>query len=603
MQRLQEAEAAAREIVAQTGGDIRLALPLGLGKPVALVNALVQLACDDPTIRLAIFTALTLERPDPGSDMEQRFLGPAMDRLFGAYPKLLYADLLRRNALPANVTVNEFFLLAGRWIGVPTMQQSYISANYTHARDVLIAQKPNVLAQLVAEDEGAFSLSCNTDISTDLFAMRRAGKLDFLAVAEVHRDLPFMSGDGAVLPEATFHLALDPPEPYELFSVVKRPVDDAAHAIGLHVSRLIEDGGTLQIGIGAIGDAVAHALLLRHRQQAEALQADCPFDLPAAGGAFEAGLHAVTEMLVGGLLELFDAGVVSRHVEGHAITAGFFVDTRDFYRRLRDMPAERRAEIAMMPVSFTNTLYGDEPAKRAARVKARFVNSAMQISLLGDVMSDTIDDGQVVSGVGGQFNFIEQAFALEDARAIMTLPATRWSGGTVKSNIRWSIATTTVPRHMRDMVVTEYGIADLRGKSDAEVIGALIAIADSRFQDDLIKRAQKAGKLPDDFVLPELARHNTPRTLQRWLAPHRALLPEFPFGTDFTEIEQVLLPALQTLSRHAPTLQGKAHLFRAAFTMPPHPREADALERMGYATRFASLSSLALSGALRLVAV
>ena len=79
MQRLHDAEAAAREIVARTGGEIRLALPLGLGKPVRLVNALVKLACDDPSIRLAIFTALTLEPPDPGSGMKARFLGPAKD--------------------------------------------------------------------------------------------------------------------------------------------------------------------------------------------------------------------------------------------------------------------------------------------------------------------------------------------------------------------------------------------------------------------------------------------------------------------------------------------------------------------------------------------
>ncbi|MEY8840804.1 hypothetical protein AB9K41_17410, partial [Cribrihabitans sp. XS_ASV171] len=168
------------------------------------------------------------------------------------------------------------------------------------------------------------------------------------------------------------------PKPFELFSAVKRPVDDTSHAIGLHVSRLIEDGGTLQIGIGSIGDAVAHALRLRHWGEVEAIHADCPFLLPhPAGEPFETGLYSVTEMLVGGLLTLFEEGIIRREVDGAAIHAGFFVESRDFYRRLREMPRDERQKIAMAPVSFTNQLYGDEEAKRAARVKARFVNGAM----------------------------------------------------------------------------------------------------------------------------------------------------------------------------------------------------------------------------------
>ena len=603
MRRLTDADEVARRIIDRTGGDIRLALPLGLGKAVSIVNALVQRACDDPTITLSIFTALTLEKPHPSSDVERRLLGPAENRLFGTYPRLLYAELMRKGDLPANIHVSEFFLLAGRWIGNSTAQQSYVSANYTHARDVLVDREPNVLAQLVAEEDERFSLSSNTDISADLFAMRRHGKLDFMAVGELNPDLPFLGGEGAVLDPMEFDLILDPPEPFELFSAVKRPVRETAHAIGLHVSRLVEDGGTLQIGIGAIGDAVAHALILRHRGEAEAIQTDCPFAIAhPPGGRFETGLYAVTEMLVGGLLELFEAGIVKREVDGHAIHAGFFVDTRDFYRRLRALPPEARGKIAMMPVSFTNQLYGQEEAKRAARRKARFVNGAMQVSVLGDVMSDSIENGQVVSGVGGQFNFVEQAFALEDGRAIITLPATRRSDGEVKSNIRWSVTATTVPRHMRDIVVTEYGIADLRGKSDAETIASLITIADSRFQQDLVRRAKSAGKLPSDYVVPREAMKNTPEAVSNWLRPHRDALPDFPFGTDFDEIERTLLPALEILAELSPTLKGKVRLFTAALMKQPHPKEGEALGRMEYGSRFESLTALALSGALRIAA-
>ena len=254
MRRYDDADTVAREIVARTGGTIRLALPLGLGKPVSLANARVRLACEDPRIDLSIFTALTLERPAPGTRIERRFLEPAMDRLFGAYPPLRYAELLRQGELPGNITVNEFFFLAGRWTRVPRAQQDFISVNYTQALGLLARQlRPNVLAQLVAEQHGRFSLSGNTDISADLFRLRRNGALDFLAVAETHPELPFFAGRDAALDPEEFALVLGRSGDYELFSAPKRPVDDASHAIGLHVARLIDDGGTLQIGIGSAG--------------------------------------------------------------------------------------------------------------------------------------------------------------------------------------------------------------------------------------------------------------------------------------------------------------------------------------------------------------
>ncbi|MBQ2262960.1 MAG: hypothetical protein II336_16555 [Loktanella sp.] len=602
MLRDQDAKTIVSAIVERTGGDIRLALPLGLGKPVTLVNALVQRACDDPEITLTIFTALTLERPKLESEVQRRFLEPAMDRLFGAYPELLYALLLRDDALPANIKVNEFFLMAGRWLNVKSVQQSYISANYTHARDVLVAQRPNVVMQLVAEQDGQFSLSCNTDISTDLFRMRAQGKLDFLAAFETNAQMPFMYGDDAVLGPDDAEMVLDRPEPFELFSAPRRPLSEADHAMGLHISRLVPDGGTLQIGIGALGDTVAHALLLRDRGDAAAVQRDCPFSIaPAPGGRFETGLYAVTEMLVNGILALFEEGVIRREVDGSAIHAGFFVETRDFYARLRDMDSDQRARIAMMPVSFTNALYGDEAAKRAARTDARFINGAMQVSALGDVMSDSLADGKVVSGVGGQFNFVEQAFALDGARAVIAVAATRVSGGKLESNIRWDVPTVSVPRHMRDIVITEYGIADLRGQSDADVIAALLQITDSRFQENLLGRAKKAGKIPKDYQIPQEYRRNLPETISQWLRPHHAILPDFPFGSDFDEIERILLPALAELKDLSPTLVGKLRLLFSSFSGPAHPQEKAAMARLGY-DGDNSLTARALRGALRRVA-
>src|ERR1700710_1656473 len=155
----------------------------------------------------------------------------------------------------------------------------------------------------------------------------------------------------------------------------------------------------------------------------------------------------------------------------------------------------------MMPVSFTNQLYGDEETKRRARVDARFVNNAMMATLMGAVISDGLENGQVVRGVGGQYNFVAQAFALVGARSILTVEATRLEKAGSVSNIRWAYGHETIPRHLRDIIVTEYGVADLRGKSDADVIAAMLGVADSRFQNDLMRQAKDAGKLSSKFEI------------------------------------------------------------------------------------------------------
>ena len=150
---------------------------------------------------------------------------------------------------------------------------------------------------------------------------------------------------------------------------------------------------------------------------------------------------------------------------------GFFVGSRAFYRALREMPYDTLAKFRMRSISFVNELYSGEREKRRARVGARFINDAMMATLLGDVISDGLDDGRIVSGVGGQYNFVAQAFALEGARSVIMLRATRETKGRSQSNIRWSYGHVTIPRHLRDIIVTEYGIADIRGKSDRRRCG------------------------------------------------------------------------------------------------------------------------------------
>src|SRR6185295_6405554 len=145
----------------------------------------------------------------------------------------------------------------------------------------------------------------------------------------------------------------------------------------------------------------------------------------------------------------------------------------ELYRALRELPEEERRSIEMTSVSRINDIYGEEALDRRQRRDARFINICMKATLFGAAVSDGLEDGRVVSGVGGQYNFVAQAFALPDARSILTLNSTRGAGRKTMSNIRWSYGHTTIPRHLRDIFVSEYGVADLRGRTDEETIAAM----------------------------------------------------------------------------------------------------------------------------------
>jgi acyl-CoA hydrolase len=591
------AEACVDAILAQVGKTIVLGLPLGLGKANHIANALYRRAAADPSIRLKIFTALTLEKTAQGPKLLQRFAGPIAERLFGAYPDLLYAAAARAGTLPANIEVMEFYLLAGQWLHVAAAQHSYISANYTEAARLLIDRGVNVIAQLVAKGATksgpAFSLSCNTDVTLDLLdeiEKRRRHGPPIVVAAEVNDELPFMTGVAA-LPADQFDHVLDSPETrFALMAPPKEPVSLGHHAIGLHIAGLVKDGGTLQLGIGALADAVAWALILRHtrNQMFRQLAGQLGHFGDGERDTFSEGLYGVSEMFADVFLDLYRAGILKRRApDGTLLHAAFFVGPGNFYRALREMPESERDKFRMMPISFTNDIGGPgEQEKRAMRRDARFVNTAMMASLLGEVASDTRDDGQVVSGVGGQYNFVAQAHALDGARSIIALNATRMAGGRLSSNIRMSCSHVTIPRHLRDIVVTEFGVADLRGKSDRDCIVAMLNIAHSQFQPSLLQQAKRAGKIEPGYEISGSFLQNTEQALIINLAPaaHRGDLPEYPFGTDLDPMEQHLVAALERLKSHG----GKMYILRAllrSFVPRPRMRSVEAgLQRLGLAS-------------------
>ncbi|KPA99483.1 acetyl-CoA hydrolase/transferase C-terminal domain-containing protein [Pseudomonas asplenii] len=605
-------ERAVDEVLARLPTHIHMGLPLGLGKPNRFVNALYRRVSRLPQRQLTIYTALSLGRPPLGEGLQRRFLEPFVERVFGDYPELDFLDDLRRDRLPANIRIEQFFLQPGSLLHSTAAQQDYVSSNYSHAARDINAAGLNLVAQLVAADEqqpGRLSLSCNPDITLDLLPMiarRRAAGETILLLGQVHAQLPYMPGDSEI-DRAAFDLLIDEPERSTLFSTPNMPVGCQDHFIGLHASTLVRDGGTLQIGIGSMGDALTAALLSRHADNAgyRALLDDLdirPWQalIDREGGIepFASGLYGCSEMFVNGLLVLADAGIVRRRVQadidaqrraiagqpdataGVVVHGGFFLGPHSFYQRLRALPRERLAEFNMTAISYINELYGNEALKRLQRQEARFINSAFTMTLLGAGVADQLEDGRVLSGVGGQYNFVAQGHALQGARSVLILRSWREAGGEASSNIVWEYGHCTIPRHLRDIVVTEYGIADLRGKSDAVVIEALLNISDSRFQAGLIEQAQKAGKLPQNFRLDPRFADNTPQRLEALRERHPQLFVEYPLGSDFTAEERDLLRALNWLKRHF-KLSEVLELGKATLEAPEPSAFPAHLQRMG----------------------
>ncbi|GAA0709206.1 acetyl-CoA hydrolase/transferase C-terminal domain-containing protein [Dokdonella soli] len=630
------------ERILALGGDrLAVATPLGLGKPNHLLNTLYRRIKAEPERRLTIFTALSLDPPEAGSDLERRFLEPFLARQFGVdYPRLDYVVDLKANRLPANICILEFYFQSGAMLRSARAQRDYASMNYTHvARDLADGQTLHAIVQLVARrgSGGAarYSLSCNPDVTLDVLdAIAARGKPRPFVVGVVHPDLPFLGGDAEVGAEF-FDALIEEGEPKQpLFALPRGAVDLAEHAIGLYASTLVRDGGTLQIGIGALSDAIVQALLLRHRRNAEYLDLlralhggnTATDELVARWGGvapFARGLYGASEMVMDGFMHLRRAGILTRKVYddpdvqraldagvaveperlrgGHYLKGAFFLGSKEFYAWLRELEGEDHSGLVMSRVSDVNQLYGGrERLDAAQRRDARFFNTCMVANLLGAATSDALEDGRVVSGVGGQYNFVAMAHALDGGRSVLLLRATRESGGRVESNIRWNYGHTTIPRHLRDIYITEYGIADVRGKSDEACIREMLAISDARFVDELARTAIGAGKLPRDFRVPDACRRNTPATLAANLAPFatRGLLPSFPFGSDFTVIEQRLLPALLWLKRAMGERRWPALL--AAVVAPGNaPQAEECLNRLQLGAGVRSLSERLLARTVR----
>lgn len=677
------------EVIKKVGKKIVLGSPLAAGKANHIVNAFYQRAQQDKSIDLTICTALTLERPSGKSDLEKRFLNPFADRIFGDYPDLDYEQARITGTLPENIEVIEFYFPPGKYVGNESIQQNYVSSNYTHVTRDMLDRKINVITQIVAKKEidgkNYFSLSCNPDVTMDIIKQLRATNATFTTIAQVNQNLPFMFGD-AMVEEDLYDFVLDDPDKYfTIFGPPKMSVSEADFMIGLYCSTLIQDDGELQIGIGSLGDSTVYNLLLRHKhnQDYEALLSELKIKekfgkiINKLGDTkpFSKGLFGASEMLVDGFMHLYNAGIVKKkaydHVglqklinrglieenfndnilevllenkvihgqlskddfdflqywgifkdgltysnqsirttegltikpylrdpeslkalkkhclgsmlkNGQIMQGGFFLGPQSFYKWLKELPEEEKKLINMKSVLKINQLYGHETLDRLHRKNARFVNSCMMQTLLGAAVSDGLENGQVISGVGGQYNFVAMAQELPDGNSILNLRSTRNSKGKVKSNIVPFYGHITIPRHLRDVVVTEYGIAYIRGCTDQEIIKRILNITDSRFQNELMNWAKKVGKLDKQYQIPKAFTNNYPNTYLNVIKKYKAkgFYNVFPFGTDLTEDEIVIGKALKSLKND---LSSKVKLLKTLFKglfLKPKGDEKRLLERM-----------------------
>ena len=513
-------------------------------------------------------------------------------------PELDYLRDLCGQGLPPNVGLYEFYFRPGAMLGLPAAQQNYVSCNYTHAARDMLSRGLNTVLVMVGERGGRYSLSCNPDLTIDAVeAMRRRGTPCVVA-AQVNRQLPFMTGDAEVAGDFFDAILDDPALEHPLFGVPCPPIEPVEHAIGLRAASLVRDGGTLQLGIGALGDAVAHWLRQRHlapqdfsaAASAVGIDSNDPLVRREGGlGPFAEGLFASSEMFTWGMMCLIRAGVIRRRADGDSgpiLQAAFFLGPEAFYRELRGLTDAERESIGMTSVTRINDMFGEEDTVRRQRRDARFINICMMTTLGGAAVSDGLADGRVVSGVGGQYNFVALAHELEGARSVLLLRATREAAGVAASNIVFNYGHVTIPRHLRDIVVTEYGVADLRGRTDGEVAAALIGIADSRFQPELARLAIAAGKLPRDFQVPDRARSNTPERLAGSLRPlsMRGALPLFPLGSDFDDVEQRIIPALTWLKANSVGWPARLRLARGALSSRSRPEDGPIYERLGLAS-------------------
>ena len=405
-----------------------VAVPLGPGIPPAFLEALGERERFDD---LVVFAAL--------------LLAP-------------YALLTR----PGVRLLSGFFGPVERALAAAGHDVHFIPADFRRFASLAERLRPRVMATAVAPSDtpGQFSLGLHAGATVD--ALRRCGRdPERLLIAELNRQLPSTKGLPPEHPHALLEDEIDLLVEVDVapFVLADGPGTDVDRAIAEHALRFIPDGATLQIGIGGIPNAVVQRL--------------------ADGGGGDYGIH--TEMFTTGLMQLTQAGKVTNRkgLYDGVSTTTFSLGSEELYRWL-----DGGDDVRFLPVEAINA-----PAQIARNRRFISLNGALEVDLGGQLVADTRGGAQF-SGIGGHEDFIAGAAFSEQGRSLVCLPSTATVGGELVSRIRAVLrpgTSVTTPRHQVDTIITEYGAAELFGRTVAERREALIAIAHPDFRAELRK--------------------------------------------------------------------------------------------------------------------
>lgn len=295
---------------------------------------------------------------------------------------------------------------------------------------------------------------CSFGISVDY--TKPVAEHSKICIAQINKNMPRTLGDSFIhISKLDYIVEADTP----IIELPPPKITDVEQAIGRNCAELIQDGDTLQLGIGAIPDAVLGFL----------------------GEKNDLGIH--TEMFSDGVVDLVKAGVINnsrKTIHKGKSIATFLMGTRKLYDY-----ADNNPEVYMMPVDYVN-----DPVVIAQNDNMVSINSCVQVDLMGQVVSTSVGLKQI-SGVGGQVDFVRGANMSKNGRTIMAMPSTA-GGGKISKIVPFidEGAAVTTSRYDVNYVVTEYGIAHLKGKTLKDRAKALISIAHPNFKDDLIYHYQ-----------------------------------------------------------------------------------------------------------------
>lgn len=308
------------------------------------------------------------------------------------------------------------------------------------------------LIQVTPPDEYGY---CSFGVSNDY--TKPAAECAKIVIAEVNDQMPRTMGDSFIHVSDIDYIV---ESSHPIIELKPAKIGDIERIIGENCASLIEDGSTLQLGIGAIPDAVL--LFLKDKK--------------------DLGIHS--EMISDGVVELVEAGVITNKLKTlhpGKVVVTFLMGTKKLYDFANNNPM-----LEMYPVDYVNA-----PSVIAKNHKMVSINSCVQVDLMGQIASESIGLKQI-SGVGGQVDFVRGSSICKDGISIMAMPSTTAKGKVSKIvPILDEGAAITTSRNDADYIITEYGIAHLKGKTLRERAKALINIAHPNFREDLIKEYEK----------------------------------------------------------------------------------------------------------------